>query len=333
MHIKSIAGNRKTAPELRMISSSSAVSSLMMLEKIELKIGSSSGMMETRRNLQSEWSAQSIFSHATLSRSHRGPPEKQQRSSNLMCFLQVIVSRLHMHRSHNAGCSTSFKILGIVNNIVIMIVSTDLGLKQNDQWLTGNQSFNAISFSMPSPFAIGQLVRAAGSPLKWWSIGPLARSTLQIYYLSTGWHWKHYCLWRWQKSNVFPDGSLILPELLEYSSWIPGGWQLYLGTSKSSMDGAEPLPRVYLNIIQEMVAPLHHLTPCCTLVAPSLGWDPYQLCSVGLLPRSTSNCAALLAPSALDEVCGSLYLHSHAHHRFIMPSPWSPIDYIQEFLD
>ena len=66
-----------------------------------------------------------------------------------------------------------------------------------------------------------------------------------------------------------------------------------MGASKISMDVAEPLPRVYLDMFQKMVSPIHHFTPCCTLVAPRLGWDPHPLCTVGLLPlHKPMRCAA-----------------------------------------
>ncbi len=90
------------------------------------------------------------------------------------------------------------------------------------------------------------------------------------------------------RGPLTPEGFAIFLEFRDNFPGIPGGWQLCLGASKSSMDVAEPLPRVYLDRIQEMVAPLHHLTPCCTLFAPRLGWDPYPICGVGLLPRFTS---------------------------------------------
>ncbi len=64
------------------------------------------------------------------------------------------------------------------------------------------------------------------------------------------------------------EGFAIFPEFRDNFPEILGGWQLCLGASKSSMDVAERLPRVYLDRIQEMVAPLHHLTPYCTFVAP-----------------------------------------------------------------
>jgi hypothetical protein len=93
------------------------------------------------------------------------------------------------------------------------------------------------------------------------------------------------------------------------------------------MDVAEPLARVYLDIIiqlEEMVAQLHHSTPSCTLVASRLGWDPYPLCAVGLLPRFTSHGTAPLAPFALDVIRGSLYPHTYVHQRFIM-APFAPL--------
>jgi len=126
---------------------------------------------------------------------------------------------------------------------------------------------------------------------------------------------------------------VIFPEFRDKIPGIPGGWQLYKGASKISMDVAEPLPSVHLDIIQEIVATLHHLTPSCTLVAPHLRWDPYLLCTLGLFPPSTSRCAAPQPPYARDAVCGHLSPHTHAHQRFITVLSWSHIVLLPEFRD
>ena len=46
------------------------------------------------------------------------------------------------------------------------------------------------------------------------------------------------------KLVLTPEGIGIFPEFLDKNPGIPGGWQLYMGASKISMDVAEPLPRV-----------------------------------------------------------------------------------------
>ena len=87
---------------------------------------------------------------------------------------------------------------------------------------------------------------------------------------------------------LIPERFGIFPEFLKKNSGIPEGYQLDPVASKSSMEVAEPLPRVYLDIIQEMVAIPHHLTPCCTIVAPFLRWGPRLMCTIVLfiLPKA-----------------------------------------------
>ena len=103
---------------------------------------------------------------------------------------------------------------------------------------------------------------------------------------------------------LIPERFSIFPEFRDIFPGIPGGFQLYQGASKISIDVAEPLTRVYLDIIKEMVTPLHELTPSCTLVAPGPGWGPHPVCAVGLFPPSTSLGAVPLAPYHLDMLCG-----------------------------
>jgi hypothetical protein len=97
------------------------------------------------------------------------------------------------------------------------------------------------------------------------------------------------------------------------------------------MDVAQPLPRVYLETTQEMVAILHLLTPCCTLVAPCLGWDPYPIRTSGLFPPFTSRFAAPPALHAPDAVCGRLSLPPQAANMSIMGLVWSLRVYHPEF--
>jgi hypothetical protein len=102
--------------------------------------------------------------------------------------------------------------------------------------------------------------------------------------------------------KLIPEGFGIFPEFREKNPGIPGVWQLYMGASKNSMDVAEPLARVYRYMFQEMGAPLplHHLTPCCTPVAPlhpcgspsRLGPPPSTHCAAVIPPHKPMRCAA-----------------------------------------
>ncbi len=77
--------------------------------------------------------------------------------------------------------------------------------------------------------------------------------------------------------SLIPEGIDIFPQLRDNFPAIAGRLQLLWNVSKTSMGAAQPLPRVYLDIIQEMEAPPHLLTPCCALVATSPRWDPHPI--------------------------------------------------------
>jgi hypothetical protein len=64
----------------------------------------------------------------------------------------------------------------------------------------------------------------------------------------------------------------IFQEFLIIFFVIPDEYSLSTVALKSSIEVAEPLPRVYLDRIQEIVAISPRLNSCCTLVAPCLRW-------------------------------------------------------------
>jgi hypothetical protein len=72
-----------------------------------------------------------------------------------------------------------------------------------------------------------------------------------------------------------------------------------------------------------METPTEGLTPCCTLVAPSLRWDSPFKFSIRLTSGSRARCAApsSLLPGALDAVCGRLFPSVHERQHFTAAAP------------
>ena len=83
------------------------------------------------------------------------------------------------------------------------------------------------------------------------------------------------------------------------------------------MNVPEPLPRVYLDTIQEMLVIKHYLTPCCRDVVPFLPLDrpPNMHHDYSTVLSFHEQIAVPLVPYTLDVVCGRLSLRVLTHPR------------------
>ena len=78
----------------------------------------------------------------------------------------------------------------------------------------------------------------------------------------------------WHSVNPIMPIDLLIPERLEFRNFFSGfrtGNIFACECPKFQVAG--PLPRVYLDTIQEMLVIKHYLTPCCRDVVPFLPLD------------------------------------------------------------
>ena len=101
------------------------------------------------------------------------------------------------------------------------------------------------------------------------------------------WHSRrvlHFLFCLSHKKVLIPQQTGFFPEFRDDFPGIPGDLLLYTGASKISMDVAEPLPSVHLDIIQDMVTTLHHLTPVAPLLHPISAGIPTLYALWGCFP-------------------------------------------------
>ena len=107
----------------------------------------------------------------------------------------------------------------------------------------------------------------------------------------------------WHSVNPIMPIDLLIPERLEFRNFFSGfrtGNIFACECPKFQVAG--PLPRVYLDTIQEMEENPHPFTPCGSPVERPLCWDHPLLCTLCLFYPSHEDflCRLRLAPSALN---------------------------------